>query len=502
MIESLLLDDFNDVSKLYKKLKSLHQDQYPSDYQLQITYTQDNINNDNYPGVMLTNLVRILTELDIPAFFVTVLSNYGNISRDLGQLNGIYKNGTIKHIPISGTFNVLKNKKDTFCILPWMHFYFNPQGQINPCCDADINYPLGDYRNGDIDFNSANIINFRQTLLNGEEAPQCSSCYKKEQNGVVSLRQQFNQIFNQYRLPFLNENVDNFQLKYLDVRLSNLCNLKCRMCSGKFSSKIADEDYRIWGSTEFLNNSNSTKHENKIVDIILKNINSIEHVYFAGGEPLINDTHYKILDILLENKKFDANISYNTNFSTVIHKKYNVFEYWKKFNSVTVGASIDLIGPSSDYVRNGVDYQTLENNYFLLKAQCPDVKFNITSVLSLYNVFNLCQLQRHWINQIGLTPAQFNITNLISPDHLSVSVLPSVFKQQAVNTINNHIKYLNSVNATNLVQQWESAIEYMLSQDNSYLLPKFFELGDQRDQYRKQKFEDYFPEFQLLRNYI
>ena len=501
MIDEILLDEFVDqeVGKLYTKLRSLHQFEFPTDYQLKVVYTKDVVNNPDYPGEYLNHLVRILSEIDIPTFFVCVETNCKNIARDLDHLNSIYNNGIVKHKILNGIFDAIEVKKDTFCILPWMHFYFNPQGQVTPCCQANTNYPLSNYKTNKIDFNSAKIVKFRETLLNGLEAPQCSSCYIKEQNQVVSPRQTSNQKFYSYRPKEPTANVDDFKLRYVDVRLSNVCNLKCRMCSGKFSSRIADEDYKIWGATEFIRTSNSTQEEDKILDILLDQIDNIEHLYFAGGEPLISETHYKILDLMLLHNKRNINISYNTNFSILNYKKHNVLDYWKKFKNVKLGASIDLIGPAADYVRNGVDYQTLEDNYQALKANCPDVKFTITSVLSLYNIFNLCKLQRHWIDNIGLSPTDLTFVNLVSPDHLSSRVLPKHVKQDAERTITSHIRYLESINAISLAKQWGAALTYMNSQDHSYLLTKFFELGDIRDQHRKQSFESYFPEFSDLR---
>ena len=499
MIDYISLNTNVDI--LYTKLKSLCQEEFPPEYQLIVNYTEDIIGNTEYPGQRLTDLVRILSELDIPTFFVTIKTNHQHINRDLTQLDTIYKNGCAGVIEIGGVFNSIKEDKDVFCVLPWMHFYFNPQGQINPCCDSDMNYPLGNYKNV-IDFNSTSIVKFRNSILNNQPVPQCTGCYNTEKQGLPSLRQDFNKRFSAYKPANPLAQVDDFKLRYVDVRLNNICNLKCRMCSGKFSSRIAEEDYQIWGDTKFLHNSNNNSNEDKILELITNQIDNIEHIYFAGGEPLVNQSHYKILDLLLAHNKNNINVQYNTNFSLLTFKKYNVLNYWQQFTNVTVGASIDLIGPASDYVRNGVSYQTLEDNYYTLVEECPHVKFNITSVLSLYNVFNLCDLQTHWINNIGVGISSIQFTVLTTPDFLSIQVLPGKFKQQATNYIEKHILYLSSVGATALVLQWANVIKYMNSKDDSYLLDKFFELGDIRDRYRKQQFELIFPEFRDLRQHL
>lgn len=500
MIESFDLFSVADCdsSALYNKLKSLHRIEFPADYKLVITYTQDCVANVNFPGEYLTEFVRILSDLDFPTFFVELRTNHPNISRDLAHLAVLYKNGSIGHVELDGDFTFIPPAPtDTFCVLPWLHFYFNPQGQVNPCCVSDIDYPLGDYSK-DINFNSKEIVAFRQSMIDGVPVPQCTGCYKQEKNNVISFRQQFNQRFAKFIPAKPTALVEEFKLRYLDIRLSNLCNLKCRMCSGKFSSRIADEDFKLWGDAELFANNNNTQHQDKIIALVADNIDYIEQVYFAGGEPLLNETHYTLLDMFLTDSKQHIDIVYNTNFSMIDR----ALGYWNQFDNVTVGASIDLMGPAADYVRNGVDYNTLEHNYRKLVEQCPDVQFNITSVLSLYNAFNLCELQKHWITNLGISSKQLSFNLLLTPDYMTLRVLPVDIKHRATDCIKNHILFLLSVPGSQaLISQWEQALVFMNSQDDSHLLSKFFNLGDARDQARNQQFELYFPEYQTLREY-
>ena len=505
MTDQFCLDQISQdgMDKIYKKLKELYRSEFSNDYKLLVTYNSDIINNPEYPGQYLNEFVRVLKELNFPTFFVRIKTSYSNIARDLKHLKTIYNNRNILIIESEEEFCAVTPTADTFCVLPWMHFYFNPQGQINPCCMADVNYPLDTYVNSPIDFNSPNIIKFRQTLLDNYQAPQCTICYKAEQNNLISSRQANNKMFQQYIPKIPTAIVDNFKLRYVDVRLNNVCNLKCRMCSGKFSSKIAEEDYRIWGFTDFLQNSNNTEQEEKIIKLIAEQINNLEKIYFAGGEPLVNDTHYKILDLLLKNNRTDIKIFYNTNFSLLSYKKHNVLEYWKQFTNITIGASIDLIGPESNYVRNGVEYAVLENNYYKLIKECSNVFFTITSVLSLYNAFNLCNLQQHWINNIGFSVKHLSFTLLSTPEHLSIRVLPTEIKLAVTDRVNKHIDFLLTVpRSGRLIRSWQQAITYMNDQDDSHLLPTFFKLGDSRDKVRNQKFENYFPEYKNLRSYV
>lgn len=486
---------------LFEKLKSLKREVFPDEYRLEVDYNFDIINNVNYPGKFLTFFVESLAKIDIPTFFVEIKTSYRNIDRDLTTLDSLYNNGKILHKKSNFDFNSIKNSNDTFCILPWVHFYFNPQGKILPCCVADEKFDLGTYTNKNVDFNNEKIRELRKNMINNAEVPHCKTCYEKEKNNIKSFRQQSNKTFSKdIDTNNLFETVENFKLKYLDIRLSNVCNLKCRMCSGKFSNRIAKEDFDIWGSTEYAQNSNFLDHETYFLDLVKNHVDSLEEIYFAGGEPLINPVHYKILDFLIEKNNINLRISYNTNFSILKYKNNDVLEYWKKFKNIEVGASIDLIGEASNYVRNGVSYKTLEKNYLELKKQCPEIKFSITSVLSMFNAFNLCELQKHWIEKNNLSANNLSFNILVSPSNMSLKCLPLEYKNKVSKKINVHIDFLEKIrDAEDLISKWKNAIEFMFREDHSYMLESFFKANDLRDMHRNQFFEDYFPEYKNLR---
>jgi organic radical activating enzyme len=504
MKDCICLDDFFGKSDkdLYNKLQSIYQEVYPNNYKLFIEYNTDIINNSDYYGKYLNLLVQYVKMLDIPVFFIEIISSYENLDRDLSELSHFYKIEKISHSISNKNFTIVEDKKNTFCILPWIHFYFNPQGKIMPCCVADEKFDFGTYTQGNIDFNSSKIKEFRQSLIDNKEVPHCSTCYNQEKNNILSHREKNNFSFNQYFNDSLSDVVLPFKIRYLDIRLSNVCNMKCRMCSGKFSNKIANEDYKIWGISEHLHNSNFSNLDKVFLNLVSDHLDHLDEIYFAGGEPLVNDIHYQILNFLLENDKINMNITYNTNFSILKYKSHDIMNYWKKFKNVTVNASIDLIGKASSYVRHGAEYSTLENNYFHLKKECPHVNFKISSVLSIYNVFNLCTLQKHWINNINLSCKQLKFNILIDPSCMSLKCLPAEFKSSAIETINDHIEFLKGCeDSVELIKSWQNAINFMLTDDHSHLLKEFFQSNDQRDVFRKQYFEDYFPEYKNLRNY-
>ena len=463
---------------------------------MQVGITIVHVDGDTYPnstacGDKLTQLHKELQKLDFPYFFVELVTTNKGIEHELETLRKLYSNEEqiIKYKIREGEFTKSVYKGDTMCALPWIHKYVNPQGLVMPCCVGNEDYPIGNINYQSLDDISTNPI--RDQMLKGERPDACSYCWQQEDNGIDSIRQSANKT---------HKPEQNFVLKHVDIRLSNKCNLMCRMCSGKFSNRIAQEEEKLYGFTKYKNETLSPELIKIQLDYIKKNINTVESVYFAGGEPLINEVHYRILDLLIENKKTNIKISYNTNFSILKYKKYNLMDLWSHFDDITIGASIDLIGDQSDYVRHGAEYSTLENNYKIVK-DVPNIKFKITSVLHLMNIYNLPELQKRWL-QLGIDCANISFNILSTPLEQCITVLPDHYKNIALVKIHNHLEYLGTIkNSKNLIDQWKQARDFMTSQSDTHLLSEFFRLTDDKDRIRNQKFEDYFPEYKDLRNY-
>ena len=490
---------------LYNELKNLRQDVLPDDFRLTITYTSDRYNNVDSPGIAISKLQELLTLLDFPNFFITIATTNKKIQEDLEKIKELYCpfESVLSHTIVDGEFKKIILSGDTLCVLPWMHLYINPQGVVGTCCEFNENYPLGKVSDNSFQeiANSDAMKTVRSQMLLGQRPDNCSTCWGKEDAQMPSSRLGFNQQFSHY-LSLIEKtkddgSVEDFKLRYLDFRASNICNLKCRMCSGKFSSRIAKEENDLYNDSTYINLKLTSEEIYSTLDYIEENIDYLESVYFAGGEPLIMEEHYKILDLLIEHSRLDIKIVYNTNLTQLSYKKYNAVDYWTKFSNVTVGASIDLLGLQAGYVRSGTDYDSLEENYEIIKDH---VNFTITSIVHLYNIFNLPKLQQHWIANKKLNPKNISFQAVV--DAISLQVLPMEYKQLAEKAVNEHIDWLITVSDTeHLVNSWKNMLQYMYADDQSHLLKDFFRLNDDKDRYRKENFEEVFPEFKNLRFY-
>jgi sulfatase maturation enzyme AslB (radical SAM superfamily) len=242
--------------------------------------------------------------------------------------------------------------------------------------------------------------------------------------------------------------------------------------------------------------------ENDMWEQLLPHIPYIEQIYFAGGEPLIMEEHYRLLTELVRQERFDVKIIYNTNFSRLNLKNDNVLEYWKLFDSVSVGASLDGMGPRGEYIRKGTKWDDIVRNRERMIETCPNVDFYVSSTVSLYNAFHISDFHKEWVNKGLINPQDWNINILQGPTRDRIDVLPAIYKQELEEKILQHIYWLGPKDklkrATN---GYKSMISYMQQNNNTHLLKEFFKINDQFDELRKETFQQVFPEYKDLRLY-
>jgi len=151
----------------------------------------------------------------------------------------------------------LKIPHDKFCVLPWISLETSPIGTVRPCCLAEdeIKDELGNkYKLIQTDLrevqNSTYMQKLRQQFLDGEQPQTCRKCWKEERSGRTSKR-----MHTLDRLKHVitdsEWSVDSKELQFLDLKLGNICNLKCRICGSWSSSQFAAEELRFDRDNEF-----------------------------------------------------------------------------------------------------------------------------------------------------------------------------------------------------------------------------------------------------------
>jgi radical SAM protein with 4Fe4S-binding SPASM domain len=396
---------------------------------------------------------------------------------------------------------LLKESK-TFCIYPWIHLHAYPTGEAYPCCHAEMGVgQVGHCKENTLEeiWSAQPMNDLRRNMLTETKSAACQRCYEQEESGFFSGRKSANK-HHGHHIKRLGD--QDFRMTYWDIRFSNLCNLRCRSCGHIFSSswyrdqaKLAGPEWR--GNNVPLNYAGQT--ETDMWEQLMPHIDYVEQIYFAGGEPLMMDEHYRILEELERRERFDARLIYNTNFTQTKLKDRSVFDYWRKFDSVAVGASLDAMGPRAEYIRKGTDWAAVEHNRRQMIEICPEVDFYISPTLSIMNAWHLPDFHRDWVHQGLIRPQDLNVNILQDPSCYRIDIAPMKYKQRLRIKFEEHLEWLRPLDQLNRATQGlESAISFMMSTDNTNLLDVFWSKTRQLDAIRNEHVLDSIPELEAL----
>jgi radical SAM protein with 4Fe4S-binding SPASM domain len=349
---------------------------------------------------------------------------------------------------------ILKKKnimnKDTICVVPWTHLNFEPNGKVVPCClTSHHNYFAGDLNTQSIEeiWNSKNMKDLRLQFLNHEEPKICATCFDREKVTGESGRYYQNKEFKNVIkiIPEITEpdgTVQDMKLMYWDFRFSNLCNYKCRSCGPRYSSSWVP-DYKKLGWTieddAKVTNIQSVEGSTNY-DFLKDQVQHVQKVYFAGGEPLLMPEHWQTLDLLVENKRFDVKISYNTNASSWTYGRKNALDYWRQWEpwKIEVWPSLDEIGERAELIRAGTVWKKVEANLKEL-ITLDNITIRPGMTIGAWNVRRLPVIIDYLVD-IGVVSAKHNYQNffinlLQHPAHYHVSILPDAYRQETISEL-------------------------------------------------------------------
>ena len=394
---------------------------------------------------------------------------------------------------------------DTFCMMPWLHIHAFPDGRAYPCCFALDKYPVGDLnKNSMVEvFNNDTMKGIRNNMLANKTSKQCTKCYDQEQSGFFSLRLSSNKHFGHNIGMVDNTQPDgtaDFVIKYWDIRFSNLCNLACRSCGTWFSSNWYEDHKKLTGLPP--NHAKVMRVGRSSDDIWTQMLDQFDHVeqfYFAGGEPIIMEEHYRILKELDRRKMYHVRLIYNTNFTKTRFKDIDILELWNKFDSVSIGASLDAEGKRGELMRKGTVWEEVVANRRRMLQVCPQVDFYISSTVGLINALHIPDFHRNWVDQGLLKPQDFNFNLLQFPYPQRIDLLPESYKQKVKEKYEKHLEWLKPLDhLTRATKGYESGLDYMMRRNNSKDLGQFKDIMKKLDLIRDEDMLTVFPELQEL----
>ena len=409
----------------------------------------------------------------------------------------------VKPIDLTEREQFLLTESKIFCIYPWIHLHAYPTGEAYPCCHAEMGVgQVGNCRSNTLEeiWHDQPMVNLRNDMLSETKSPACARCYEQEESGFFSGRRSANK-HHGHHISRVND--EKFKMTYWDIRFSNLCNLKCRSCGHIFSSQWYQDQAKLAGGdwkdhNTVLNYAGRT--ETDMWEQLLPHIDYVEQIYFAGGEPLLMEEHYHILDELVRRRRFDVRLIYNTNFTHTDLKGQSVFEYWRQFNSVAVGASLDGSGSYGEYIRKGTNWKTVESNRIEMIRTCPDVDFYISPTLSIMNAWHLPDFHRDWVDCGLIRPQDLNVNILQDPAHYRIDIAPMEYKQQLKEKYIKHIDWLKDYDQLGRATQgFESAVNFMFATDNTQLIDTFWRKTNELDDIRNERILDIIPELVALK---
>ena len=238
---------------------------------------------------------------------------------------------------------------------------------------------------------------------------------------------------------------------------------------------------------------------NDMWEQMLEQFEHTEQFYFAGGEPIIMEEHYRILKELDKRKMYHVRLIYNTNFSRTTFKDIDVFELWNKFDSVSVGASLDAEGKRGELMRKGTVWEEIVANRKRMMEVCPQVDFYISATVGLTNALHVTDFHRSWVEQGLIKPADFNFNLLQNPTWQRMDLLPKEYKEKVQDKYEKHMEWLKDKDPlTRASKGFQSALDWMWRRDHSKWLQLFFENTTKYDKIRNENFVDVFPEWKEL----
>lgn len=370
---------------------------------------------------------------------------------------------------------------ETFCILPWIHLSSRPDGKMRTCCTSNassVQSPNSTEKTGGGEvgvvvndkgipanfnhttleeaWNSNFMRNVRLSMLQGKQPASCIKCYKEEAAGHQSKRNWETRYWSsRYSIDELVESTEEngsipTKIRYIDLRLGSKCQLSCVMCSPHDSTgwikdhkaimpQIQNERLRHnteWNKGKEVGASyNWYRNNPRFWNELMEQVPNMYQLYFAGGESLVIDAHYDLLEECIK-RNYAKNIELRYN-SNGVEWRDDLFDLWNEFKRVRFHYSIDAYGEQNDYIRYPSNWERQEEVFHILDETSPNIEITTATTIMILNIAYLPEFVQWKVNQgfkkINCWPhgaGGINMHFAYWPPQLNVKVLPPSIKKQ------------------------------------------------------------------------
>jgi hypothetical protein len=337
---------------------------------------------------------------------------------------------------------------EKFCVLPWVSLEASPIGTVRPCCLADDEIVDDDGNKCKLDThafeairNTQHMQQLRQEFIDGKQPDTCRKCWQEESAGRTSKRMH---TLDRLKHMGITEQwtADAKPLMFLDLKLGNICNLKCRICGSWSSSTYAVEEIAndCSGNPKasfhytMLKNGRWPRESATFWSELDKNLDQIRYLEFTGGEPFMIEEHFDFLRRLVETGHAgQIEIHYNTNGTLWPEQAESI---WRHFRLVEIALSIDDVGTRFEYQRSGATWSEVCANlerFRQLRSRCSNIQLQVCCTVNIFNVFYL-PVVADWIDRQGFDFVYWNIMH--DAEYFSIRSLP----ESAKTTIADHLR--------------------------------------------------------------
>lgn len=392
----------------------------------------------------------------------------------------------------------------TYCSLPWIHLATHPDGGATLCCVSDHRNAASRARNFEplqyLDVNNNTIDSimnsdyYKQTrleMLNNKIPHACQRCYTEESNGVRSKRVEENERLgfteDMARAITQDDGTIPVNFKFVELRLGNLCNLKCRTCNPMSSTNWIQPYQKLQEELKFVTHydrkiDSSWTESDEFWDDLFNHSEDLQLIYVNGGEPTLVEKHWKYLEELIKrglNKQIT--LWYNINMTNLPDK---LIELWKEFKRVQVTCSIDDLGERNDYIRAGSEWNIVISNLDKIQSY-PWIEASICQTVGWMNVYYV----NDFIKYMRSRNLHVHLNYVYDPEFLSIKALPTQMKQIVLDRCTD-------------LNEWEfnSLRSQFIDQYDPTLYQRGVEYNNWLDNNNRTSFANVFPEWSKILN--
>ncbi len=326
----------------------------------------------------------------------------------------------------------MKLPHETFCVLPWVSLETSPIGTVRPCCLAEDEITDDNGQKFSLLTTDLNVVHqsnymqsLRQEFLDGDKPQTCRKCWNEERSGRTSKRMHtLNRL--EHIVTDTEWTVDAKPLVFIDFKLGNICNLKCRICGSWSSSTFAAEEIRFEGKESFhyqmLKDGAWPRRNQQFWIEIDKLMEQVRYLEFTGGEPFMIQEHFQLLQRMVDRGiAHNVEIHYNTNGTQFPEHAEDI---WRNFKLVEIAFSIDDVGSRFEYQRANALWDEVNINmdkFEAMRERNTNIQLQCCSTVNVFNVMYLEGLA-NWIDTRSFDFVYWNM--LHEAYYLSVSTLP------------------------------------------------------------------------------